>query len=315
MENSRMPDVPSSDFERLKNAVARLRTTVDEAEALIKEIESATCAAFESFCPDKFAADLEAALACPTENEWGDDAPVTAETETAEPEEQLQATEEPEPVEVAAEELVAAAPMETPPTESGLEVPFEEEVPLALSQDEIGDVLQQMAAMATEVDVNNPDAEPEPMAGETIDISEMIAQQTPVEPVVPPSTGGTVLNEAELMAMLAEAETRAEEYSEEGEAAQLHVVTSDALPAQASVTERDPETVSLVPPVLALAALAVPMRRNGDRLQMVAAEPIDSVAIQNIEAQIGMGVDVEARPMPEILELLRAIYKDGQVPV
>lgn len=293
-----MSDVPSSDLERLKNAVARLRCTVDEVEKLITEIESVGQADCVFSDAEEAKADVSATEACTSEEEGFDHGSPADPLELAEP--------RPEEVtNVEAEEGEA----------SGLEVAQEQEVPQALSQDEIGDVLEQMAAMAAEVDVNDMDAVPETVSGETLDISDMIAQQTPAAPVVPPSSGGTILNEDELMAMLAEAESRAEEYSDEGEVAQLELEPSEAGSTAPIQIEHDPAAVALVPPVLALAALAAPIRRNGERLQMIAAEPIDEVAIQNIEAQTGMGVDVEPRPMPEVLTLLRALYKDGPVPV
>ncbi|MBX3095313.1 MAG: hypothetical protein KF812_00480 [Fimbriimonadaceae bacterium] len=311
------PDSPR--FDRLRLLLSQLRTTCDEIESEIQLLSEAA----ETHFTDAFTAREEPS----NDSEPTDD---VAEMLDSNLMAEMIANQLPDPVDSTSES-------EAKDEQEGvaLELPTEESALLNLSENELGSVLESFtdepAEVSSEASVEAAQAlraESEPITGvsselepenESVNISAMLESRTPTEAVVPPAEGGTVLSEDELLAMLSEAESRAEDIDgEEGdEESQLTVIeggNSEGNDANQPVTF-DETLVASVPAVLALAALAVPVRKDGDTLVLAVAEPIDPVAISNIESHLGSSVATEPRPMVEILELLRAIYKDGKVPV
>ncbi|MBS1707737.1 MAG: hypothetical protein JSS65_03340 [Armatimonadetes bacterium] len=82
------------------------------------------------------------------------------------------------------------------------------------------------------------------------------------------------------------------------------------MPLSASV-EWDPEVVAQVPMALAVAAMALPLRWEDDKLVCSVADPIDHEAIGRLSSALHCMVDTRPAPMVEVVKGLRAAYRDA----
>ena len=70
----------------------------------------------------------------------------------------------------------------------------------------------------------------------------------------------------------------------------------------------DPDATRLVPADWALAHLAVPILRAGRSLTVVAADPLDDEAVDNLRARTGLDVEMALATPARIRALIRAVY-------
>lgn len=80
-----------------------------------------------------------------------------------------------------------------------------------------------------------------------------------------------------------------------------------------SLEGNDIGAIKLVPPLLAIRAMAVPVGFQEGKLTCRIAEPIDEPALQKLSAAIGMGVVCIKTPILEVVQELRAIYADANL--
>jgi hypothetical protein len=97
----------------------------------------------------------------------------------------------------------------------------------------------------------------------------------------------------------------------EEEAVRLEVVTGTDI-----TTSRKPdkEALELVPCGYAIAALALPMRVEGETLHCLVAEPIDRAAIERVGKVSGKLIVPEKAAIQEVVEGLRLAYQTEEQP-
>ena len=187
-----------------------------------------------------------------------------------------------------------------------------------MSEDEIASMLANASAGNSD---DSASAASAPGVLSAAELSALLNDGTPDAEFVPQTS--TAMSDDELQKLMDEAECGQKQGSASFEASDVPDAKpfAQSAPAQAASTNptsaarvndstegSDLGALRVVPPPMAVRALALPLGFQDGKLKLMAAEPVDEEAIDRISKVTGFGVVIVKAPMDQVVLALRAAY-------
>lgn len=187
-----------------------------------------------------------------------------------------------------------------------------------MSEDEIASMLANASAGNSD---DSASAASAPGVLSAAELSALLNDGTPDAEFVPQTS--TAMSDDELQKLMNEAESGQKQGSASFETSDFPDAKpfAQSAPAQAASTNPTSATrvndsaegsdlgaLRVVPPPMAVRALALPLGFQDGKLKLMAAEPVDEEAIDRISKVTGFGVVIVKAPMDQVVLALRAAY-------